>query len=790
MGVICAFAAVSCVNNAYDLDNLSKEVTIGGNPTIVPLGYLDNKTIAELLGDQVIEGFEIDENGNLLFSYAGENSSVEMDSIASSFEIPVVDNPIKANYPNFDIKMNGVIMEDARDVAVSGLDNYKVVGGDDADHNIPADGQRHVFSGTAHNLLDGDNLHLSFTVPEQVNKVTEVLFLDLEDGHYGAPMHIVMNLNDLASINNGGEMEVSIKMTGGDFRMLDANNKEVCLGTDYVATCPIVAGAESVDFAIYFESILIDEELDEDRRLDVPLTLEYDVKFSIDAKAGDFRYEQQPSVDLYADFEYCDAMVDTNPAVKLIECQVEDGNPIEIKGLPEQLKRVNKVDIEQNDKAKLCLFVHGMEWMEENGDFVDVEITLPEFLVLHKIAGEDYTLDTNTNVLKASITRLEEGVYVGVDAMDFGEEGKIPDENGDMELLFEPYVVAHFMEGANLSAESLEHDSDLGLNVNIAQASMDIESVDGLIDYSYEVKEGFELPSFAAMNLEIVHLGVKPVIEVKIIHPLTMEAVLDGAISPSLGGKVVEDNVASFGPVPLPLATSEDGEVNPVEVILIIADESLREEYTDPKYTFVPCEVGKLMNGAIPEQLDIAFEIAVDPTEMQTIVMSDSLEITYDYKVNLPFVIDDNLEVYYRGAASGLNSLFSMLAGFNIKVGDVALIATVVNTTPLELGAQVILKDINGNETVAQVRVEDATVVKGSPDGVTPAESVLRLVLDLGEDGKVTNVGEVDVLQLELAATSAVEESAVPLKDDQYIGVKLQLELAGGITIDFNQLNQ
>jgi hypothetical protein len=121
-------------------------------------------------------------------------------------------------------------------------------------------------------------------------------------------------------------------------------------------------------------------------------------------------------------------------------------------------------------------------------------------------------------------------------------------------------------------------------------------------------------------------------------------------------------------------------------------------------------------------------------------------------------------------------------------VGDVALIATVVNTTPLELSAGVTLLDEGGEPTEAQVRIAEDAKILGSSDGVTPAESVVRLELDFGKDGRVSNLGVVDGLQLELEATSAAGETSVALNKDQYIGVKLQIELAGGLTIDLDKL--
>ena len=122
------------------------------------------------------------------------------------------------------------------------------------------------------------------------------------------------------------------------------------------------------------------------------------------------------------------------------------------------------------------------------------------------------------------------------------------------------------------------------------------------------------------------------------------------------------------------------------------------------------------------------------------------------------------------------------------KLADVAIIATIANTTPFELTADVMLLDGEGNPSEAQVRIAEGAKILGSSDGVTPAESVVRLEVDLGRDGRVSNLGVVDGLQFELSATSAANETSVALNEEQYIGVKLQLELAGGITIDLDKL--
>ena len=67
-GAISAFALLACVDDSFNLDDVSTEVTLGSGTTTLPLGYLENKTLEELLGGD-IEGLLKDEEGNLSYNY-------------------------------------------------------------------------------------------------------------------------------------------------------------------------------------------------------------------------------------------------------------------------------------------------------------------------------------------------------------------------------------------------------------------------------------------------------------------------------------------------------------------------------------------------------------------------------------------------------------------------------------------------------------------------------------------------------------------------------------------------
>ena len=132
--------------------------------------------------------------------------------------------------------------------------------------------------------------------------------------------------------------------------------------------------------------------------------------------------------------------------------------------------------------------------------------------------------------------------------------------------------------------------------------------------------------------------------------------------------------------------------------------------------------------------------------------------------------------------------MFEDIASFEgVKIGDVALILKAVNTTPLHLDAAVEFYDKDGNATEAYVNIPNGFVLNGSKDGVTEAKSEIRLEIAL-PDGDMSRLATIDAIGIEVSATGEAEEH-VSLNANQYLQLSAQLELAGGITVDFKELS-
>lgn len=783
--VALAIVFASCVDETFRIDEVSKEVTVGGDSAVtLPLGSLKDKTIEELLDVADIPGLDVDESGNFVYSYVGQSNTVSIDGVTTEFEIPKISSSFDVDYPEFSLDMEPISINDEDDISVIGLDSYITEG----EGYIPEGLTMPRVECHYTHVIDSDELHIEFDVPEQIMNVDKLYFRDVDGNHKGAPMRLSVALNGLKEINAGGELKFDLTLEGGTFRILDADGGELCDGNHFSEQYTIAEGVETIDFVIYVESITNTTTTTLDNNhLDMPLKMTYDMTLDVATKAGSFNINDKPHIALTADFEYSDADVAVDSSVDLVKCDVVGGESIMIEDIPEQLKSINRVAMAQNDSSIVNLYAHGMSWLGDLAKDIVVEVALPKYLKLQHVGDEIYNYDATTGVLTASVADLDKGVSVAIEALDFGPEGISANDSGDVELLFEPTIVARFREGSHVSVSQLKHEDDFSVEVGVTSSILTIESLSGIVDDVFKVEETFALEGLDDIDVEIEGVGLKPVIEVNMSHPFTIDTSLSGVVTPSTDGELNEENAVVFDDVVIKAAEYVGGEIAPAEVTIIIADETLRDRYSDAKFTFVACDVTKLLVGSLPDAINIKLDLGVDTVEMQTLYVADDFSVSYDYKVEVPIIVDDTLRIRYSDEVADLSSTFEMVSKYDVQVGDVTLIAKVTNTTPLEFGANVVLKDVEGKETEAQVRFAEGDRILGSADGVTPKESILRLELDLGDEGRITKLAEVDAVAFELVASSAANESGVALNKEQSVGATLQLHIDGGVTVDIDQ---
>ena len=772
LAVVCAVVVVSCVDKNYNLDDVSTEVTVITNKTKLFIGELENKSIGDLLGNKEVEGLVKDENGNFTYSYSGKGEPQAIEGIDASYTVPGIKNKFKVDYPSFNLDMKGIVLNEESDVVV----------GDNFIERLPESGKlpgyvastMPAMTGSFSKTFSGEDMHLLFDLPEQVDNIAKIIFKDIESGHHGAPMHLTVDFGGFSGINGGGVINFDLNIEGGKFRIVDENGELLTEGNEFSEQYTVEVGADKVDFVIYVESLENTASLNAKHQLDIPLSLSCDMTFDLKAKEGSFDLKDMPHFALFADFEFGDAVIVMNGDVSLVEYHPTEPQKVKINGLPKELKSINNIALK--DGATLNFYAEGLEWLGENAESVAVEVELPEYLVLHAVSGAGYEYDEATHTLSTTIADINDGVELDIEALDFGTEGVSPDENGEITIDLDFDINTHFAEGENVNVSSLVHDKNLEITTGIEDIVLTVKAVSGRVDYTYTLKQDFNIKTenMDLGELVIEGIGLSPVITLNVENPLTLPLVATGVLADDT------DRRFEFGDITLEPATYENGDVVPSKNKIVIAGE--RPEYD---CTFVEVDFDELLAGVVPSLLSVELAVSVDSSEEHTLYVDDVFAINYDYSIDVPVALNDKLSISYADEFGGFSSIFSQVAQYDVHVGDVTIVVEITNTTPLALLAEVELQDENGEAVDLIVEFEEGNGrVDGSKDGNAEKVSTLRMNV-ANKDGKgldVAKLAEVDGIAFKVSAKSDAEGD-VALNEDQYVGATLWLELSN-VTAD------
>ncbi|MBR0363089.1 MAG: hypothetical protein IIX38_04765, partial [Alistipes sp.] len=154
---------------------MSTEVTVGSGTTTLPLGYLNDKSLGELLEGNDIEGLHADENGDLSYRYAGESETIDIEGITTEFDIPEVTSPFIVEYPDFEVNVEDVSIVAFDDIEeVTGLEAYS------GSFSVPGG---ITVSANYSKVFEGEDYHIAFDVPEQVASIDKIYFANEESDH-------------------------------------------------------------------------------------------------------------------------------------------------------------------------------------------------------------------------------------------------------------------------------------------------------------------------------------------------------------------------------------------------------------------------------------------------------------------------------------------------------------------------------------------------------------------------------------------------------------------------------
>lgn len=826
--VVCAVTVVSCdfIDEEYRLDDVSKEISLGTGTTTLPLGSFEKRYLGDLLGSELDGVLDKTEDGSYSFSMVQAPESVGLgdfnldelksftfDRMASEFDVELPG--VSFDAPAIKVDAQTAIDTDIAPVQdfLNTLNTFSQLTGvsvNTTEGTIPEDlsllqtvWPEFAWPSFATSYEETYNDRFTFEVPEQIAGVDKIYFEDIDPGSAGAPFHLSIDLNGLAGISNGGQVNIALSMPEGVLFKIDKRSEAV---NSYSEEIDVAPGQENINFDIYFEYIDTSAIAIVDNKFDMELGMTCEIGFEFGTKAGYYNLNQKPTIELNSEFKLEDAAVKFAADASIMDFKLEEAFDIAIPNLPEQIKSINRIEL--TDNTALNLFINGFDALKDSGEYISIDMELPEFLDLEAPADAPYTYNAESHTLTTTLAAISEGLAIDFDAIDFGE-GLAP-VNGEVVLTYQPQIKVYFNQQQAVNIMSFlpmdeatgEPISNLHIEAGLDKTVVGLESVSANIDLGdfgniNEEVSLEDLQEFNELPINIAGSGLSPVLIIEIENPITLAPAIHASIAPVSNGVRDEENAFVID-AEIKAAQYVGGVVVPSTTKLVLAKSHHEAEYpAEEGYTFMAFDkIENLIKTPIPEYIDVSASVSLPNDGLVELHLSDSLDIKFGYSVEVPFAFDNTLSLSYEdtiavkdeNGESPFEAITSLNASNGLKVGDLALILDIETNLPLELKATTKLLGDNGEELATKLGFgEENNKVAGSKDGVTPEVSTLRLEFDLAS-GSLSELADINSILLQVAASSAAEVGAVALKDDQYIAATIKLEIDGGVTIDLGKL--
>ena len=766
-------AMVACVDENFKVKDTSLEVTIGEGETVLPLAFMEQTPLKELFDMEDATDLTIDEEGNITYTYGGAAQSVDIEAFDTSFEVPAsVSNISSEAYPALD----GLLGKSYNLSEVFDLDS-------ELDDEVLGSSVVSISAGETVTCFEEDycNETISYDVPAEVESIKRIYF-EAEEGDKGAKITFTVNFNDLNTINGGGNISMWLTVPTG-FVVYNENGAMIDGTKLSVIEHKFDAEQHPESFVFYLESINNVTDI-VDGKLDMLLDMEYHISFEMTTKAGELTLNSVPTLSVDADFVVKDADIVLDEVVLADAIEAEGGDFV-IEGLPKELLAINNISFKE---ANTEIYVKGLDWLKDSvAEMVKVEATMPETL---KLSSNE--ADVQGNTIRTNLKELRRSVAIAVEALDFGSEGLVPEE-GRVEVAFSPTITAKIEKGTEVRLADLVHSGGaFNLTTGIEAMPIDVKSVSGRVDYGYELSEDINiLNGDEEFDLAINGVSLSPAVIVELDNPMPLEALLSATLTPVVGGIAQSDRAVSVTDVAVRGADVVNDKVSPKQNIIVLAMADRKADYADEKYTFVEVDIVKLLCGDVPEKLVLDLKFNSNPDVVSTVYASPAgMSINYDYAVVVPLQSRDDLDVTFEMTLDGFSETWKGLEEYDIRVGDIAIVAEAQSTLPLGLVIEeLVALDIDGEPTDAQIKLpEGKNELRASKDGIEPATTELELQLKLDADSRLTAITHVDGLRFKVRAKGEAAER-IWVNENQWLSLAAKLRLNGGITVDLRDFD-
>ncbi len=517
---ICAsLLLASCIDNSFNLADVSGEVTLGGEELVVPLAEITPIRLGDLIEDSEYLNSK-GEDGAYQFTYSSfgedptkyEKISVEGISIPAITGLSPTLDPIGFSFQSLPTSLSMAGIFQSFDVEFPALKNIMKIEPikmtEELNFNLPISGQGLIdemklailksqgYDVIKNNYSSEVVFDAEIELLKQLNKVDYVEF-GCDKHPYGAPFEIKVDLNGLQDVVSGGVIKLNIEFPQG-YYLRDEDGKDFPNATHNILAREVVLQPKQrkVEFLIYLHRIDYSDHNAVDGKLAIEDHIKYNYELELNIGVGTYNLDNMPKFSIEAAPEYKDVEVVIN------HFEIEGTNyalNYTFDGMP------SMVDIEKVafKNTNLTFSLKGLEWMQiidnKSNEILSpiIKVTLPECMHFKQSA-----LFSN-NILSADAQTLANGVQLELEYIDCKANG-VKQENG--QLVINSNITAevdlHSMDGHTVLISSLTPPvNPLAISVGIADAQLQIDTDNTKVEWSgdqvYDFNLGNNIPTIS-----------------------------------------------------------------------------------------------------------------------------------------------------------------------------------------------------------------------------------------------------------------------------------------------------
>lgn len=776
--ILLALLAVGCVDKSVDVLQVGGNIGIGAENLTVPLGYLPEKRLGDLISDQA-DNLVVDPvTGDYSLAYNADTESFTIDGSGNGITFPGQTFDMAVDYPSFKLPSAEMVIDD---ICYMGgkFNGFSILLGQQV--QCPIDGLQ--ISGEESGV---SSFNFEVTLPKYVAGINRI-YTKHDPSLPGAPIDAHFDLGCLGDINGGGTLSLSLTLPEG-CEAYDEDFNPIPGGVFVVENHAFGSGAQVMNFRLYVKSITNNKSA-ENGLLNLSTELKYTIAYSISSKAGTTVVESLPTLGLSAHIVCEDAEVVLG-AMDIME-YAEYKSTMSAGSLNDSIANIKCLKSIDFTQSQFRLFVDKLgDWNDDALlagalDNILVEVTLPKTFVI-TVADSAVEFDSANNRFSTTLAQLQRGVNVVLHQINFGEQGLVPKEGENLELDIVFGVRVALDAGATIRLQHLQQEG-FAVRVGYDRGTLVVAAVTGRVDFTHKQSATLNLDSIVSGGEIVINgLGVSPVVDFSLSNSLTLPLYVSAAIVPVREGVEVVNEAVKIEQFVLKPATlgANFADVLPATTLVRLGKNLATEEGV----TTIECDLERLLNGALPEALKIDFAVATNPNEDVLLTILPQYPIEYSYGFSMPLAFGSALDLSYSGVMTGVGETIGDLGLDVSATGKIGVICEVENTIPLNLALELEFLDANGHPTALQLKPVGEGVVRGSADGKTACKSTIGFALESENKNLIEQLLGVADLRYKLRATSA--SSGVALNCNQAISATISLEVDGNISVnlDFEEL--